>query len=77
MLPNGKEVTINNLGAKKASGWSNEFILNQPTKPGAPIGMTGYTKVQTVSKQVAVGDHTLEFHVEDISVRAHDRRMNV
>lgn len=66
LLPNGQEVNINNLGSNKASGWSDQFVLNQPPVPGSPVGMTGYTKVQTVSRQVAPGNHTLEFHVADV-----------
>merc|ERR1712216_1114071 len=67
MLPNGKEVTINNLGTNKdnKATWSDQFILNQPTQPGAPAGMTGYTKVQTASKAISAGAHDLCFMVKD------------
>jgi hypothetical protein len=68
-LPNGKEVTINNLGGNKddQSTWSDQFVLNQNAPAGtcAPPSSTGFTKRQTASTTVQAGTHTLEFFVED------------
>jgi len=75
VLPNGQELTINNIGCAgsidaacktDSSKYIKEYKQNVPAAPGTPASMSGYLSVLTASGSVAAGEHTLEIHVEDI-----------
>ena len=75
MLPNGQELTINNIGCAgsidaacktDSSKYIKEYKQNVPAAPGTPESMSGFLSVLTASGSVAAGEHTLEIHVEDI-----------
>lgn len=71
-LPNGKLLTINNVGRSKSqkSTWIKEFVQVPSTAPkGVPPSLAnkGYVKVLSASKAIKKGKNTLTITVDDRS----------